>query len=348
MTDKKTCKISIFMPVYNGSKYLYKSIFSIINQTFKDFELVCVDDSSTDNSYEILKEFAAKDSRVRIFQKPNGGMVPKSWNFVLPLLKGESIAYMSQDDLMSEDNLEQLYNRQQETGADAILPDMVYYFEDNANNKILSAINGDRDIILTNREAVILSLNWQIHGFALWKSKLFDNIHFDEDSFNSDELQTRKLLFKCNKIAFCKGTFYYRQDNVNAITKTFGIKNYSLLLTQFRVCKFLADNNFDSKETKTYIYSLYREYFDLYRFFSLKKIIYTKDELINVRKIFRDIFILLKKQKLIKIAHFEKSNSVNEEIKRWIKRTIVLLLFYNYFIFKNIMYSIYLYDKMKS
>jgi glycosyltransferase involved in cell wall biosynthesis len=119
------------MPVYNGSKYLEKSIKSVLNQTYRNFELVCVDDSSIDTSYQILKDFAFKDSRIRVYKKSNGGTVPKSWNFVLPLLRGNSITYMSQDDLMSEDNLEKMLQRQNETNADCVLPDMVFYYEIN-------------------------------------------------------------------------------------------------------------------------------------------------------------------------------------------------------------------------
>ena len=148
----KKGKISIFMPVYNGSRYLKKSIQSVLNQTYTDFELICVDDSSTDESYQILKEFSDKDSRVKLFQKSKGGTVPKSWNFVLPLIEGDFITYMSQDDLMSVDNLEKLYQRQLETGADCVLPDMVFYYEDKSkNNTGRFGVNGEREVIMSNK-----------------------------------------------------------------------------------------------------------------------------------------------------------------------------------------------------
>ena len=67
--------VTIFMPVYNGKKYLNETLTSIINQTYKNFEVLLVDDSSTDNSLFILKEFEKKDSRFKVFSKPNGGMV---------------------------------------------------------------------------------------------------------------------------------------------------------------------------------------------------------------------------------------------------------------------------------
>lgn len=175
---KNTCKISIFIPVYNGSKYLEQTINSILNQTFRDFNLLCVDDSSTDNSFVILNKLAKKDSRIKVYQKENGGIVPISWNYILPFIDSEFIMYMSQDDLMSN-NLELLMKKQLETNADCVLPDMIFYNEEKKDNKTLVGYKGDRFVVLTNREAVELSLNWQIHGFALWNSKLFRNEYFD-------------------------------------------------------------------------------------------------------------------------------------------------------------------------
>lgn len=64
-------KVSIIVPVYNTEKYLAQCLDSIINQSLKDIEILCVDDGSTDSSPEILKEYAKKDSRIRIIQKPN-------------------------------------------------------------------------------------------------------------------------------------------------------------------------------------------------------------------------------------------------------------------------------------
>ena len=69
-----TPKISVIVPVYNTAKYLHRCLDSILQQSFKDFEVLLVDDGSTDNSGEICDEYAAKDSRVRVFHKENGGV----------------------------------------------------------------------------------------------------------------------------------------------------------------------------------------------------------------------------------------------------------------------------------
>ena len=326
-TNNEECLISIFMPVYNGSKYLKVSIESVLKQTFLNFELVCVDDSSDDNSYEILTDYSNLDSRVKVHRKPNGGIVPKSWNYVIPFLKGKSILYMSQDDFLSEDILAEMYNRQQQTDADCVLPDMVYYYENRPGNKVLSGINGNRDVVLTNREAVILSLNWQIHGFALWRSTIFENVHYYEDSFNSDEFEERRLLFKSNKIVFSKGVFYYSNDNPTAITKTFDLKNYYRLLTTFRLCEFLKVNGFASKEVNDFLFSFYREYFTLYRFYCLKKSINTEIELLNVRSMFWNVFNQTIELKLFNMISLHNEMTMYKMLKRWVISSMIFMLF---------------------
>lgn len=338
ISKSKHCFISIFMPVYNGSKYLKKSIESVLKQTFKDFELVCVDDSSTDNSYEILKKITEKDSRIKVFQKPNGGNVPKSWNFVMPHLEGESIVYMSQDDLMSEDNLEQMYKRQQETGADCVLPDMVWYYEGKQENKIIAGVDGNRDIILTNREAVKLSLNWKIHGFALWKSKIIKEEYFPEDSFDSDEYITRKLFFKSNKVAFCKGVFFYRQDNEHAITKIFSIKNYYSIYKTFHVYKLLEHNNFEPTIIDSALIAIYHFYFSLFRCCSLRKAIYTDFEYKKVRLMLSDVYLQFNRRKLFELT--KHSKGFNR-----LKTYMIWLLYFNFSLFKMLMFFIYIFDK---
>ncbi|MDP3312591.1 glycosyltransferase family 2 protein [Lutibacter sp.] len=337
----KPIDISIFMPVFNGRRYLEESIKSVLNQTFKNFELVCVDDSSTDDSFKIIKEIADKDARIRLYQKPNGGTVPKSWNFVLPKLNGRNITYMSQDDLMSEDNLEKMLQRQIETDADCVLPDMVFYSEGKPNNLGRFGVNGNRVLILSNKEAVLLSLKWRIHGFALWKSKLFENEKFPEDSFDSDEYMVRKLFLKSNKIAFCKSTFYYRQDNEQAITKSFGFKNYFSILRDYKINRLLLENNFDAVIVASKVLEMYIFYIKLYRFHLHRKGIYSEIAYKEIHSMLGTLFIKLNKEKLISFAK-QKLNA------QQLKINSMRVLFYNYTIFKIILFNIYFVDMIKN
>lgn len=239
--------VTVFVPVYNGKKYLRKTLESIQNQTYTNIEVLLVDDSSTDGSAIILNEFSRIDNRFKVFIKKNGGMVAASWNFIKPEIKGDYVFYSSQDDIFSIDLIEKMVKKQKQTNADSILPDMEFYVENKFDNKRIIGLNGNREIVLSGRQACEKSLNWTIHGFPLTKTSLIRNEYFFEDAFDTDELITRKLFFKSNKVVFCEGIFYYRLDNANAITKTFGVKNFYTLNTSFRLFSFLKENNFDKQ-----------------------------------------------------------------------------------------------------
>lgn len=318
--------VSVFMPVYNGSDYLYKSIKSILDQSYNNFELVMVDDSSTDDSFEILTSYAAIDSRIRLFQKPNGGSVPKSWNYVLPLLDGDYIMYMSQDDFMSEDNIDKLVKRQIETDADCVLPDVVFYYDNKKNDSGRFGVNNDRNVILTNKEAVVLSLNWRIHGFALWGSHLFNDEIFPEDSFDCDEYMVRKLFLKSNKIVFCEGTFYYRQDNNKAITKSFGLKNYYSIKRDLLIYNLLKENKFKTKIVNEKLILLHAEFIKKYKYFLSERAINTKEDAYVIGEMLKDFFCKLRVERKKPYTNFGLG-------------TGKIILYYNYTFFKFFMES---------
>lgn len=255
--------VTVFVPIYNGEKFLSETLGSIKNQTYKNIEVLLVDDSSTDGSKIILEEFVNEDDRFKVFVKKNGGMVSISWNFIKPQIKGDYVFYSSQDDIFSIDLIEKMVERQKTTNADTILPDMEFYFENKPDNKKIIGLNGNRKIVLNGREACEKSLNWTIHGFALTKTSLLMDEVFPEDAYDSDEFITRKLFLKSNKVVFCEGIFYYRQDNFNAITKTFSKKNFYTLNTLLKLFELLKENNFDKSLVFNAQYLLLSSYLQL-------------------------------------------------------------------------------------
>lgn len=99
--------ISVIVPVYNVEKVLYHCIESILNQTFDDFELILVDDGSTDNSGKICDEYSEKDNRIRVIHKPNGG-VSSARNAGIEAAKGEYICFVDSDDYLESNYLKEL------------------------------------------------------------------------------------------------------------------------------------------------------------------------------------------------------------------------------------------------
>ncbi|MBR3460962.1 MAG: glycosyltransferase family 2 protein [Clostridia bacterium] len=100
--------ISIILPVYNTERYLPETIDSILNQSYTDFELIAINDGSTDQSLSILKEYAEKDARVRLIDKPNSG-VSDTRNRGISVSKGDYLCFIDADDIIAKDYLELLY-----------------------------------------------------------------------------------------------------------------------------------------------------------------------------------------------------------------------------------------------
>ena len=103
-------EVSIIIPVYNTGKYIAKAVESVLNQTFKDLELIIVDDASTDATYSICEEYAKNDDRVRLYKNErNLGMMP-NWNNALQYITGKFWAKLDSDDWWQENFIEDCYN----------------------------------------------------------------------------------------------------------------------------------------------------------------------------------------------------------------------------------------------
>lgn len=107
--ESKKIKISVIMPIYNAGEYLSRAIGDVLNQTIADFELICVDDGSTDNSSSIIKKFAASDKRIKMLSQANSGATVAR-NRGLEIAGGEYIIFLDADDFYESTLLEELYN----------------------------------------------------------------------------------------------------------------------------------------------------------------------------------------------------------------------------------------------
>jgi glycosyltransferase involved in cell wall biosynthesis len=239
-------RISVVIPVYNGEKYLSKTFDSVLSQSYADFEVICIDDCSTDSSGQILQDYAHRDARFRVLKTPkNLGSVSKVLNFAVQYMSGGFFVYSSQDDLFSEDWLEKMHQRWLETGADAVIPKVVMFYEQEpSKNRSLIGLAGDRTAQLSGREALEQALDWRIPGNALWNIEIIKKLGFEEFSANSDEYSVRNFFLHCNNVVFCEGTFFYRQDNDQAITKKKSPNSFDWPYTQLRLAQLLQEYSF--------------------------------------------------------------------------------------------------------
>jgi len=238
--------VSVFVPTHNASGCIEATLKSVLSQSHQELELWLVDDCSTDSTVEILKQWQAKDSRVHIIAKAqNEGFVPFSWNRVFPNLKGEFTIYLSHDDLLSKDCIEQLVATQQQTEADCVIPEVRMWKAQPEETKILdeawtahshSCFDANCRMV-DGRTAFAHMLNYGIPGFALWRTELIQNIGMPTEAWNSDEGMQRIWALHCNKVAFCPEAKFYYRINPSSITQ--GLKPYHVtgLKTQSRLLR---------------------------------------------------------------------------------------------------------------
>ncbi len=128
-------KISVIIPVYNVEKYLNECLDSVVNQTLDKMEIICVNDGSKDESLKILNEYAAKDSRIRVIDKPNGGY-GSACNVGLNDAKGKYIAILEPDDYIDCNMYEELYKIAEESGVDIVKSNYFENYDIPANRRI--------------------------------------------------------------------------------------------------------------------------------------------------------------------------------------------------------------------
>ena len=215
--------ISIILPVYNTSIYLEECLNSIYNQSFKNYELICIDDGSSDNSYEILKKYEKIITNCKVIYQDNQG-VANARNVGLKNVKGDYIIFIDSDDYIEYNYLEKLYNESCNTGSDVVICNFYRYYD---NYKLkLPVVLKKRSGIYSNQD-ILKSLipDNLIHSYLwnkLWKKELFDNIEFPDIKYEDISIMCN-LFYKAKKISIISDTIYYYR-----IRKTSIVRNYSI------------------------------------------------------------------------------------------------------------------------
>lgn len=232
---KKEELISIIIPIYNVEKYLVECIESVMNQTYKNLEIILVDDGSTDKSLEICKKYEKKDNRIKVIHQENFGL-SYARNVGIENANGRYLAFLDSDDFIEKNMYEELYNDLKYEEADIAGCD--YYIYKNAN-KAKKSDDFSKEKEIMNIETALIKMNL-LKGFGvsvwnkLFKKEIFNEIRFPVGEKNEDWLIIYKLLEKAQKIVYNpKAMLYYRQRK-GSITKTNEI-NWNVLKASMNV-----------------------------------------------------------------------------------------------------------------
>jgi glycosyltransferase involved in cell wall biosynthesis len=173
--------ISILIPVYNSAKYVEKCLKSLVKQTYKNIEIITLNDGSTDNSLDILNNCAKKDNRIKVFSKINEKNLSKTRNYLLSLNHNDYFIFVDSDDIVNKDYVKTLYENLINNNADlSICGSRLQLFY----HPILKNF-ATKKIIYTNSSNAVedMILGKDLH-FMLWnkiyKTELAKDIKFDE------------------------------------------------------------------------------------------------------------------------------------------------------------------------
>ena len=233
--------ISIIIPIYNCEKYLARCLDSVTNQTLKELEIICINDGSTDNSLNILNQYANTDSRINVISQENRKQ-GAARNKGLEIARGKYITFVDSDDWIDLDYCEKLYNSAEECNVNIAAASMVREKINKKRNHLkLSSKNvffGANDIITAIDEHL------ETAG-KLYKFECIKNLRFIEEILYEDAPYTIRAIDQCNSLVTVPDTTYHYFSNPKSTIKSKQDekRRNDIIETQLDLLKYAKDNN---------------------------------------------------------------------------------------------------------
>ncbi len=210
-------KISVIVPVYNVERYLSRCLDSILSQTYSDIEIICVNDGSTDNSADILSDYAARDSRVKIVTQKNSGL-SVARNIGLKHATGQYISFIDSDDWIDVEYYEYLLGQIEKHNADIAVAAMR-----TVNQRTVS----DIDNLYCVTDDFIQKVKNLTTGSVcdkVFKKELFDDIMFQPGRYYEDNIVLIQTMYAANTVVFSNYVSYYYFINQTGICRNADVK----------------------------------------------------------------------------------------------------------------------------
>ena len=216
--------ISVIVPIYKVEEYLDRCVESIVNQTYKNLEIILVDDGSPDNCSHICDEWAKKDSRIKVIHKKNGGL-SDARNAGMEIAAGAYISFIDSDDYISLGFFETLISVMGAEASDIVECSVAKFYE----NKRIREYSDDMSIVSFDTENALSGLIWEspFHQHVwnkLYKADVAKDIPFAVGKLNEDEFWTYQVFGKAKKITKINKTMYFYLQRSNSIMG----ENYSI------------------------------------------------------------------------------------------------------------------------
>lgn len=234
---------TLLVAVYNAQDYLAATLDSLLNQTFGDFQVICIDDCSTDHSAQILEDYAARDSRILLLRTPENSGQAVARNLGLERAEGLWTLMVDADDLLAPDALEKLQRTMlAHPDADAILLDLVKFWEDGREERWQYP---EGRTLFTGREACTLAVEWQLHGYYAVRTDIHRRLPYDASCrVYSDDNTVRLHFLYSRKVAVSEGVYLYRQ-HAASVTHVFNLRRLDFVRANCSLRRLLEEHHAD-------------------------------------------------------------------------------------------------------
>ena len=226
-------RVSVIIPVYNVEKYLRECLDSIVNQTLREIEIICVDDGSTDGSPEILREYGEKDCRITIISQENRG-ISSARNHGADIASGEYFYFMDGDDILERDALSRLYQLSEEKSLDVLYFDGESFFETEELKEIKKnyityyARKGDYSRVMTGPQMLHEMIAMDEYRSSLCLQFISsvhyrqENLRFEEGIIGEDNIFTFQCIMPAHRVYHIKEAFFHRRVRGNSVMTSAG------------------------------------------------------------------------------------------------------------------------------
>ena len=292
---KEPPKISVVVPVYNTEKYLHRCLDSLVNQNFKDIEIVCVNDGSTDNSLKILNEYAEKDSRVKVVNQENQG-VSEARNTGIKNSSAKYISFVDSDDYVDPKIYEKGYELISSNDADVYIMKWERFFsntnltKENPYNKLMVTVYGDgkKTIEFPNKTYDLkLGVVWD----KIYRKSIItdNNFKFEKDVYYGEDTVFNWILFTRVKKVINDGNtlYFYRDSRPGSIMTT--LNNSKKIENYIAIAKHLVEEYNKTDYFKGAEKWINSRIFGLNYNFLLTKFSKQKEKIYWIKKFLKDV-----------------------------------------------------------
>lgn len=242
MNPVDTAKISVIVPVYKVEPYLDKCVSSIVNQTYKNLEIILVDDGSPDNCPAMCDAWAEKDSRIRVMHKTNGGL-SDARNAGMAVATGKLMAFVDSDDWIVPDMYEYLYQRLTEDNNDIAACGVQMVWEDKTPSRTLTR---EGSCVLNQEEAMrtIIEESWlkQPVWYKLYKTELVRDILFPVGKYHEDVFWSYQAVGRAQRVSVSDHIgYYYLQRGGSIMGEGYSLKRLDAVEAKIQRCAYIQE-----------------------------------------------------------------------------------------------------------